>query len=134
MAKRKRGGGRKPGEWTAVTPEQISQFRQDNEISRRRLAPAMGVSTTTIQNWETSNAVAMPRLQEKIAALISAGPSAVGAPSVAGHSGACDPSALLGPQVTAAATIVEGYLRTEGTKVSPEQLVELIRTVRGALV
>jgi DNA-binding XRE family transcriptional regulator len=133
MAKRKRGGGRKSGQWTAVTPEQIREFRMEHEISRHRLARAIGVSTTTIQNWETGNGVAVPRLQEKAAALISAGPSAVGATS-AGQAGACDPAALIGPQVTAAATIVDGYLRTREGKLSPEQLAELIRTVRGALV
>lgn len=40
---------------------------------------------------------------------------------------------MVGPQVTAAATIVTGYLQTQGGKVSTEQLLELIKDVRGAL-
>src|SRR5689334_19794207 len=70
-------GGRKPGKWTAVTPDEIRAFRQDNQISRSRLAGALGVSSTTIQNWETDNGVAMPRLQQKVADLIKAGPAAL---------------------------------------------------------
>lgn len=77
MAKRS-GGGRKPGKWTVVTPDEIRAFRQEHQISRSRLAGALGVSSTTIQNWETDNGVAMPRLQEKVAELLKLGPGALG--------------------------------------------------------
>jgi DNA-binding transcriptional regulator YiaG len=132
MAKK---AGRKPGKWTAVTPEEIRAFREQNEISRSRLAGALGVSSTTIQNWETGNGVAMPRLQKNVAELIKAGPSAikpaVGA-SVSSH--AADHAGVAGPQVMAAATIVSGYLQTSGSKFTTLELLELIKNVRGALV
>jgi transcriptional regulator with XRE-family HTH domain len=125
-------GGRKPGEWTTVTPEQILEFRRANQISRAKLAAALGVSSTTIQNWETGQGVAMPKLQAKVAELIKAGGSAVASARPTPGVG-WDPSVVVGPQVTATGTIVTGYLQSQQQKLSTDELIDLIRAVRGAL-
>ena len=62
MAKSKRGG-RKPGAWTLLKPTDLIGFREKNKISRARLAGALGVSSTSIQNWETGNAVPTDKSQ-----------------------------------------------------------------------
>lgn len=134
MAKRTKGG-RKPGTWSTITPEEIRAFREEHQISRSRLAGALGVSSTTIQNWETHNGVAMPRLQQRVADLIKAGPSALSPVSRQTSSGGSgyDPTAVVGQQVTAAAQIVTGYMTATGGKLSTAELLELIKSVRGAL-
>jgi DNA-binding transcriptional regulator YiaG len=75
--KRARKGGRQRGSWTEVQPEQIRAFRDEHSISRNMLASTLGVSATSVQNWETGLAVAMPSIQAKLASIIQAGPAAI---------------------------------------------------------
>lgn len=89
--------GRKPGAWTLVTPQEIRAFREEHEISRSRLAGALGVSSTTVQNWETNNGVAMPRLQQKVADLIKVGPGAFKGSGPGATPGGWNASAIIGP-------------------------------------
>lgn len=126
-------GGRKPGEWRHVTPESIREFRHEHRISRARLAAALGVSSTSVQNWE-SGTVATLRTQQQLADLIKAGPAALSPMrNGQGSSPGWDPSAVLGPQILTTGTIVGAYLQAHPGKVSSEDLIELIRNVRSAL-
>lgn len=126
-------GGRKPGEWRHVTPEAIREFRQEHRISRARLAGALGVSSTSVQNWE-SGTVATMRTQQQLADLIRAGPAALATiRSAPGTVGSWDPSAVLGPQILTTGAIVGAYLQSNPGKVTNDDLVELIRSVRAAL-
>jgi DNA-binding transcriptional regulator YiaG len=140
MAKRKSGdesprkrAGRKPGVWKYVTPEQLKEFRTTGQVSRARIASALGVSSTSVQNWESGRA-AMPRLQKRLAELIAAGPAALddGDPEVEGGGGEGAVGGVLSSQLLATGTIVGSYITAHG-KMSHEQLLELIKTVRGAL-
>lgn len=140
MAKRKPGedasrkrAGRKPGVWKYVTPEQLREFRTSGQVSRARIASALGVSSTSVQNWEAGRA-AMPRLQKRLAELIAAGPAALddGLPEADGAAADGPVGSVLSSQLLATGTIVGSYITAHG-KMSHEQLMELIRSVRSAL-
>jgi DNA-binding transcriptional regulator YiaG len=140
MAKRRSGedasrarAGRKPGVWKYVTPEQLREFRTSGQVSRARIASALGVSSTSVQNWESGRA-AMPRLQRRLAELIAAGPGALedGAPDGDGVVADGPVSGVLSSQLLATGTIVGSYITAHG-KMSHDQLMELIRSVRSAL-
>jgi DNA-binding transcriptional regulator YiaG len=64
-------GGRKPGTWSLVTPESILAHRKEHKLSRGKFAKALGVSPTTIQNWEMRRAVATPKAQARLAEIMS---------------------------------------------------------------
>ncbi len=124
-----RRGGRKPGTWKLVTPMQILAYRKEHRVSRARMAQALGVSSTSVQNWE-SGTVATLQAQQRIATLIAASPAAPPAPHRAPHSSDApsgDEGALL-----ATGTIVVAYAANR-KDLRPDQLVGLIQTVRGAL-
>lgn len=134
-ARRARKGGRVRGSWTEVQPEQIRAFRDEHAISRNMLASTLGVSATSVQNWETGLAVAMPPVQAKLAGIIQAGPSAIQTTDGAGarRGSAAGVAALVGHQVSATGMIVNGFLTSQSRKFTQEELIELIKTVRGAL-
>ena len=129
---RKRSGGRRPGAWTLVTPEALRTFRSENKLSRARLASMLGVSSTSVQNWETG-AVASLKVQQRLAELVQTGAvSATPAPRQ-------EPAALGGAQkgssdtaVSATAAIVGPYAGAQ-KDLSPQALLELVRSVRQAL-
>lgn len=124
-----RRGGRPPGTWKLVTPEQILAYRKEHRVSRTRMAQALGVSSTSVQNWE-SGTVATLKAQQRIAMLIAASPAAPPAPQRVPHSSDApsgDEGALL-----ATGTIVVAYAANR-KDLRPDQLVGLIQTVRGAL-
>lgn len=127
---RKRRGGRKPGVWKLVTPEKLKAYRDENRVSRARMAQMLGVSTTSVQNWETGTVASM-KIQQRLAELISAGPSAIlpprKGPSLWDRSGGPGDAA-----VATTGTIVAAYVGG-AKKLGPDQLVELIRSVRTAL-
>jgi DNA-binding transcriptional regulator YiaG len=129
MAKRTTNrGGRKKGQWTETTPDTIRDFRRIGRISRSRLASALGVSATSVQNWEVGLVVATPAMQKKIVELIKASPE-LGRPrpAQAGNGGAG------GAEVEAAGQIVCAWLEQHpGT--DSERLLALIRAVRTALL
>lgn len=128
----RRRGGRKPGEWRLVTPEQLRAYREEHRISRARLAQTLGVSSTSVQNWETGT-VATMRIQERLAALIAAGSTAVlplrRAPSL--WEASTTPEAT--QAITATGMIVANYVQTRRDELPIDDLVSLIRNVRQAL-
>lgn len=132
--KRARKGGRQRGTWTEVQPEQIRAFREEHAISRNMLASTLGVSATSVQNWETGMAVAMPSIQARLASIIQAGPGAIQTADGGARRGSgAGVAALVGHQVSATGMIVNGFLTSQSRKFTQEELIELIKTVRGAL-
>lgn len=144
MAKKKpsRRGGRTPGKWTLLTKDQLRSFRKDSKLSRSALSALLGVSSSSIQNWETERSVPLTRYQEQLVELMrGGGPAAVagnGRRSKARASGRSSNGALLGASggvsLTATAEILKGFLATsEGAKTSKEELVALTISLRAAL-
>lgn len=136
-----RRGGRKPGAWTMTDPARIKAFRRENNVSRAKLAGLLGVSSTSVQNWETGAVVATTRMQAKVSELMakwSEIPMQVKAvagrpagPALLYH--ASDPVAG-GGVIETAGKIVVGYLEAHGQRISsPDELAKLIREVRLAL-
>lgn len=124
--KTKRRGGRQPGTWSLVKPEQIREYRASNKISRATLATMLGVSSTTIVNWETGKAVATTRLQSRIQSVLGRAPmvSLVSVPSAVGNGNGA-------AALEAVGQIVAAYL--QGAKVEAEELPGLVQRVRAAL-
>jgi DNA-binding transcriptional regulator YiaG len=134
-----RRGGRKPGAWALVTPEALRGWRETQKMSRASVASTLGVSSTSVQNWETGHAVATAKMQQKLADLMKAPAPAGGARSrgsstpasngAARHPANGDPTLI-----QATASIVIEAIRAGGKKdVSAKELGVLVRTVRDAL-
>ena len=128
---RRRRGGRKPGEWKLVTPEQLRDYRSTNKISRARLAQMLGVSSTSVQNWETGTVASM-KIQQRLAELIAAGPAAILPPRKQASLWDMAARDKNDPAITTTGTIVAGYVSTH-SGMSAEDLIGLIRSVRQAL-
>lgn len=69
----RRRGGRTPGVWTLLAQGELKTFRKDAKLSRSSLAGLLGVSSTSVQNWETGRSVPLTRYQEQIVALMKGG-------------------------------------------------------------
>ncbi len=129
MAKKaRRRGGRKPGKWELVDPLEFRRWREQQRISRARLASLLGVSATSIQNWEVGHAVPSRPHQERMAELMKS-PTAVSAaaaprPTVFGED--------VGAVIDATGAIITAYVKG-APDLSQDELLELIRTVRQAL-
>lgn len=150
-------GGRKPGQWVHLQKDQVAQYRKDAKLSRTKLADLLDVSPTSIQNWETGRSIPVKRFQQRLVELMSGKAPPVEAPSAtarkpvaarssrattpASSSRAAAPastdSSAVQVQVTrlsVAGEILRGYLATpQGGKVSPDQLVTLVASLRSAL-
>lgn len=129
---RVRRGGRKPGTWTLVTPEQIRAYRDGHRVSRVRMAQMLGCSPTSVQNWEKGK-VATTKTQLQIKELIETAPSVPlpsrqrQGPSLLGAREAGE-----GVSLEVTGRIVTAYVA--GAKaLGTEELVGLIRGVRAAL-
>lgn len=149
MAKKKatrRRGGRTPGKWTLLTKDQLRSFRKDAGMSRSRLAERLGVSSTSIQNWETERSVPLTRYQEQLVQLMKGGtPVATGSGRGAktrpangratnGASAGAGGTALQETGLTATTEILKGFLATpQGAKISKDELVALASSLRTAL-
>ena len=131
VSARRRRGGRKPGEWKLVTPEQLREYRSVNKISRARLAQMLGVSSTSVQNWETGTVASM-KIQQRLAELIAAGPAAILPPRKQASLWDMAAHEKNDPAITTTGTIVAGYVSTH-SGMSAEDLIGLIRSVRQAL-
>jgi DNA-binding transcriptional regulator YiaG len=118
-------GGRKPGKWEFVTPEAIRAHRAENALSRAKLANHLGVSTTSIQNWESGRPASL-KIQRQLRDLMD-GKSPAG-PVVAGANG--EPEASV---IRTTGTIVAAYLQSSKAVLQPAQLSKLVRSVRAAL-
>lgn len=135
-----RRGGRKPGAWTLLTPEALRGWREKHKMSRAEVANTLGVSPTSIQNWETGRAVATAKMQQKLAVLLKAPAPGGAAPGRRGAtpsaSSAAAPHAVNGDptRIQATASIVVEAIRAGGKRsVSAAELGLLVRTVREAL-
>ncbi len=122
-------GGRKPGKWTWVTPGEIRAYRERTGSSRAALAQELGVSTTSVQNWE-SGKVASSKIQQRLRALMDGDPL----PRPNGEARRVTPPnggdrAAIGTT----GAIVAAYLETQHN-FRPDQLPELVRRVRHALL
>ena len=147
MAKKKtaRRGGRTPGKWTLLTKEQLRSFRTEAKLSRSALSALLGVSSTSIQNWETERSVPLTRYQEQIVKLMKGGvPNAAarnGRGSKARANGRSSNGASSGTSsahqetsLTATAEILKGFLATfQGAKISKQELVTLASSLRAVL-
>jgi DNA-binding transcriptional regulator YiaG len=119
-------GGRKPGKWEFVTPEAIRAHRRENALSRAKLANQLGVSTTSIQNWESGRPASL-KIQRQLRDLMD-GKSPAGAQAPTGASG--EPEASV---IRTTGSIVAAYLQSSKTTLQPAQLAKLVRSVRMAL-
>lgn len=135
-------GGRKPGAWTLLTPEALRAWREGQKMSRATIAATLGVSSTSIQNWETGHAVATTKMQQKLADLMKAPAPAArsrrGATASASNANGAAPQAhtVSGDPalIQATATIVVEAIRAAGKRsVSVRELGLMVRTVRDAL-
>lgn len=133
-------GGRRPGVWTLVQPEQIVAYRKEHKLSRLTFAKLVGVSSTTVQNWETGKGAAFPKAQEKIVALLESAPGT--GPLVATSHGTRTirqaPSGSNGQHPIGYDSVVEGTARIvaaflASAKVGREDLGAVVREVRTAL-
>lgn len=129
-----RKGGRKPGVWSGVTKEELVRFRSERKVSRALLAKTLGVSATSIQNWERGSAIPVKRTQEALRAVIDGpalsqrenGTAADVTPEATSRSDVRDPTGL----AMAVATIVAA---TAPKGETGEALAVRIRMVRDAL-
>lgn len=64
---RQQRGGRSPGHWELVQPDELRRFREEQRLSRAKLANLVGVSATSVQNWE-SGRVASLKIQRRLRA------------------------------------------------------------------
>ncbi|MBL4848106.1 MAG: helix-turn-helix domain-containing protein [Planctomycetes bacterium] len=115
----------KSGVWKHVQPEEILAYRKNNGISRAKLATTLGVSATSVQNWEGGRVAAIPT-QRRLRSLID------GDPLPAKRSSKDDPDERL-CVVTVTGQIVAAYLASQENVVNPDRLTELIRSVKDAL-
>jgi DNA-binding transcriptional regulator YiaG len=128
-----RRGGRKPGKWEFVRPEEIKAFRTQQGLSRAKLATQLGVSTTSIQTWEAGRPASI-KVQRQLRDLIEGRPPAgsVSASSdtaaAAAASGHSDASAI-----RTTGEIVAAYLQSQTTSLPPAELAKLVLSVRLAL-
>lgn len=141
MARKKksaRRGGRTPGQWTLLEKDDLSGFRKTQKLSRSALANHLGVSSTSIQNWETGRSVPLTRFQQQLVDLMKGGvPAAAGRGRGRGRgAGGAAPVGAAGSEtsLTATAEIVKGFLATSaGSKLSADELVALTTSLRAAL-
>lgn len=125
----RRRGGRKAGTWTVVTPEKIRAYREANGISRATLARLLGVSSTSVVNWETGRAVASLPIQARLQELLTREPLATLLPPSGAGPAAAAPSAA--PELEVVGKILVTYL--QNVKIEPVDLPALVKGVRGAL-
>lgn len=127
-------GGRKPGTWTLVQPEQILAYRQEHRLSRATFAAMVGVSSTTVQNWELGKGAAFQKAQEKIATVIGSAPAVTtskqGARPTAIATNGQHPAGY-DSVVEGTAKIVAAFLTT--AKIGRGELGAVVREVRAAL-
>lgn len=140
MAKKKvsskgvrRGGGRKPGSWSAVQQEQIKAFREKHRVSRQTLARLIGVSSTSVQNWETGAAIATTKLQLKLKAVMDGIENGAIQAGPIRNVGIFDAQSQQGGVAEATGKIVCAYMGSV-PNLDASGLVGLIRSVKNALV
>lgn len=134
--KKGRRGGRKPGVWTLVQPAQILAFRKERRLSRAVFAKMVGVSSTTVTNWEGGKGTASPSMQSKVVEVMGSAPATATKSKRAMVGAAAKPTNGQHPAgydsiVEGTAKIVSAFLAT--AKLKREELGEVVRDVRAAL-
>lgn len=131
MAKKaNRRGGRKPGAWIQVKPEQILAYRKEHKLSRLTMAKSLGVSATTIQNWETGRGVATKKAQVLLLDRL-ASPPLFTIPSRGRQPDAAAVSNGSTQAIEATGQIMAAYFK--GARIEIEQVGGLVRQIRAAL-
>lgn len=128
----KRRGGRKAGEWKLLTPEKLRQFREENGISRKRLADLLGVSTTTIQNWDMGKCPPSRDYQAKLLDLMSRPVLPKLAAFVPGQITGIGKSDAEAAEIEATGQIMAAWLQSN-PKVKAEDVAKVVTSVRQAL-
>ena len=140
MAKKKVGrrgrGGRKPGKWTLLTDASFRAFRKEAGLSRSRLSELLGVSSTSIQNWETGRSVPLTRYQHQIVELMKGGAPRSAPPA----RNRLRPARMNGSAVvshdtclTVTGEILREYLATpKGGQLTQDELIALAVSLRAA--
>jgi DNA-binding transcriptional regulator YiaG len=126
----KRRPGRQKGEWRLVTPEKIREFRTSNKLSRATMSKVLGVSSTTIQNWETNLVVATNKAQSRLAELM-AKPSLLHSFNRQPQSAHYATNLVAEAELQATGAIVSAYLSAHPKEVG--NIAEMVRNVRQAL-
>jgi transcriptional regulator with XRE-family HTH domain len=69
-------GARGDGAWLLLQPHQLAAFREEHGLTLAAVAAAVGVSATSVQQWERGSPPS-PRNQRALARLLEAGPGAL---------------------------------------------------------
>lgn len=120
---------RTKNEWTLTSPEKIKEFRRTNSVSRLRFATALGVSATSVQNWEEGRSVAEKKTQAKMIEVM-ANPALV--PFSRQSPGCLANTTDTSAELEATGKIVNAWLE-QHNDLAPEDLAGVIRDVRQAL-
>ena len=138
-------GGRKPGSWKrGLTAASLRTFRKANRISRARLAEMIGVSQTTIQNWETDRVFPTDKNQVELERVMAGTqrPATVGGQRISakavfetGRRQATD--SVSRDETAVTGQVVSAYLAylasAKGKTVTKDGLCDLVRSVKDAL-
>ena len=115
----------KAPKWSAVTFEQIEQARVTRGLTIKGMSDYLGISSGTYQNWKQRTAVPNMNRQRALAAKLNPAPKRV--------SKGTRVRRISDEQVTAAGSMVCAYTRSQGGKLSPEELVQTVRKVLSAV-
>ena len=134
MKTKTKHSGRKPGSWKhGLTADALRAFRKNNHVSRARLAKSLGVSQTTINNWEIGLVFPTDRNQDQLQRVMK-NPSAVVA-SAPARQESFSRDGNHGVGLAATGQIVSAYLASaKGKTVTQDDLCNLVRSVRSALL
>lgn len=131
-------GGRTPGVWRdGLSGDAMRQYRKTNRISRSKMGKLLGVSSTTIQNWEVGVAVPTPKNQTELERVLN---GAAPAKSVESEKSSVRQTPFAhgdhhGVELTTTGQIVSAWLNSPKVKggVTKDDLVGVVRSVRSAL-
>ncbi|RMG09753.1 MAG: XRE family transcriptional regulator [Planctomycetota bacterium] len=124
---RKKTSSKRKRTWTKVTFEELDSWRAARGIPKKRMAEMLGVTNSTYHNWARGIAVATPNTQERIRRVLA------GEEATAATPGQGPPARCSAEVMSATGQIVNSYLQTRPSGMTPEKLVELVRQVRSAL-
>lgn len=140
--KKKGRGGRVKGVWkTGLSGDVMRQFRKDHKVSRGKMAKMLGVSSTTIQNWEVGVAVPTPKNQAELERVLKGEKIQKNGQKPKATNGTVSQAPFAhddhhGVELSITGQIVSAWLGSPRIKgnVSQDDLVGLVRSVRSALI
>jgi DNA-binding transcriptional regulator YiaG len=137
---RGRRGGRTPGHWRdGLTGQAVLDWRKQHKVSRAALAKALGVSPTSVQNWEIADGVPVPRSQIALRAIMTKGPGAISGNSAHGSkamealAASAGSSMIEGMKIEALGMIVAAMIghAKPGTQLDVDSMVTRARNAIG---